>query len=89
MRWSKLFDIPMADQMPEGFPWNTVQVQRALVATYLAKPDMLAEVLEQLYHLAWVERRGVHEAELYQPVFAKVLGEATAQDILEKVGHVP
>lgn len=76
----------MVRDVPEGFPWNTVQVQRALVAITLVKPGMLANVLQELYHLAWVESKDVHGYEQIRPVLIRMLGDTLAQEVLDRVG---
>ncbi|KAL2057143.1 hypothetical protein ABVK25_002882 [Lepraria finkii] len=84
LRWAHLFNIPMAEEMPPGFPRNTVQVQRALAAVALLQPEKLTETIATLYHMLFVERREIHTLELLGPVFSKILGERPAKEILTK-----
>ena len=85
MRWSRLFDIPMAEEMPPGFPWNTVQVQRALVAALQLQPDLVPSVIDLLYGIAWSEGKDVSSSSVHAPAFVKVFGESRAKDIFEMV----
>jgi len=85
-RWARLFSIPMADDTPDGFPPNTVNVQRALTALHMEQPDKVAPTLEALYHAFWVERQPMPKPEVAIPCFAKGMGcsESDAKALFEK-----
>jgi len=38
LRWAKLFDVPMAKEMPPGFPPNTIQVSKTSTFRIDANP---------------------------------------------------
>ena len=84
-RWAKLYDVPKAETLPPGFPYNTVYIQRALVAVSLIKPEKLEEVTAKLYRMHFAELQHVHKPEVFGKVFAEILGEATAKAVMEKV----
>jgi len=84
-RWARNFQIPMADKAPEPFPQATLHAQRALCAISLAFPDKLDDCLAALYHTFWVERQTIGKPEVFGPVLQKVLGEADAKTVMEKM----
>jgi len=54
MRWSRLFNIPVASQPPDNFPNNTVMVQRALTALKLScNADKIGDALDALWEAFW------------------------------------
>lgn len=63
------------------------QVERVLAATALDYPDRYPEVLGALYHAFWAEKKGVQVPEVHYPILASVVGEDTANRILERVSH--
>lgn len=87
LRWAKLFDIPIAEQFPPGFPLNTLQAQRALVAASLVRPDLWEEALAALFHAAWVDRKPVGSFEQVQPIFNLLFGDKATQEIIKKASE--
>ena len=85
LRWAKLFDVPIAEALPPNFPPKTLQVQRALTAVSLLKPERLCDAIAALYNLAFVENRQVHTLECVWPVFAQIFGDTTAKAIMDEV----
>ncbi|KAK3178243.1 hypothetical protein OEA41_000376 [Lepraria neglecta] len=71
LRWAHLFNIPMAEEMPPGFPRNTVQASHETIAT--------------LYHMSFAERQEIHTLELLGPVFSKIFGERPAKATSDEV----
>lgn len=84
-RWAKLFNVPKAETLAPGFPYNTVYVQRALAAVTLIKPEKLEEITAKLYRMHFAELQHVHKPEVFGKVFTEILGEATAKEVMEKV----
>lgn len=85
-RWARRFDIPIADEIPPGFPNNTIQVQRALTAVSLLRPEKLEGTIAALYHQSFAEREDVHTLESIGPIFVNIFGESEAKKILTRVG---
>lgn len=83
-----MFDIPMTEDMPEGFPPNTLHTQRALTALYMEKPEMVSDALGAIYHAFWVDKKPIAKPEVVAPLLAKALGtsEADAQALFKKGG---
>ncbi|MCJ1227559.1 hypothetical protein MMC12_004215 [Toensbergia leucococca] len=84
MRWARQFNVPMADLMPEGFPAVTLPVQRALCAMTIACPGRIPDAFAALYHASFVERKPIHNAELFMPILEKFLGKEVAEEVLAK-----
>lgn len=88
-RWAKYFSVPIADNMPEGFPPRTLAVQRALCVVSQKAPAKLPSVIEMLYHSFWVQSNSkIGEPAGFTPVLERVLGEQATQDILSAVSSV-
>ena len=85
-----MFDIPMCEQIPDGFPPVTLNIQRVLTALDMEKADALPNALSALYHAFWVERQPLQKPEIAIPCFAKALGgsEQDAKAVFEK-GNSP
>jgi len=85
LRWARLFDIPMTEEMPDGFPPLTLNVQRALTALNTERPEALADTLDALYHALWVEGKPIQKPEVAITCFAKALeSEEAAKTMFEK-----
>ena len=81
MRWSKLFQVPMLDQSPAGFPPLTLLTMRALCAvTALKDHETLVKCLDELYPAYWVEGKKTNEKDVLFECLSKVLGQATASN---------
>jgi len=85
LRWARSFSIPMAEEMPPGFPRNTIQIQRALTAVSLMHPEKTEETIAALYHESFAERRDIHTLETLGPIFVKIFGDSEAKEILMRV----
>ncbi|KAF1982388.1 HCCA isomerase/glutathione S-transferase kappa [Aulographum hederae CBS 113979] len=83
-RWARLFEIPMKEGMPSGFPPMTLPTQRALCALSLHNPGKLAAAMEALFSALWVEHKPVQSAETLSSVLAGVLGKNEAKTVMEK-----
>lgn len=85
LRWARSFRIPMADEMPPGFPNNTIHVQRALTAVSLMHPERLEEMFAALYHASFALGQDIHTPASLEPVFVGMFGERQAKEILTRV----
>lgn len=75
-RWASYFSVPMIDHMPDGFPPMTLATQRALCAVSQLFPDKLAQTLEALFNVFWVEGNiNIGKSETFDPVLERVLGK--------------
>ena len=85
-RWSRYFNVPIVQTVPEGFPPRTLSTQRALCAISQKHPDKLVPAFEALYHLFWVEgNANIAQPECFGPVLEGVLGKDVAQSVLADV----
>lgn len=75
----------MATEMPEGFPPNTLPVQRALCTVQAEHPEKLPEAAAALYQTFWVEGKQIGELEVVKAGLAKVFGEGKAAEIVATV----
>ena len=71
--------------MPPGFPQNTIHVQRALVAVSLIRPQQVEDVVAALYDTSFVKGQEIHTLESVRHVFVDILGEADAEEAMQKV----
>jgi 2-hydroxychromene-2-carboxylate isomerase len=73
LRWARLFNIPMCEEIPEGFPPMTLAIQRALCALSMDRPSAVPVALDALYHALWVERQPIQNKDVAISVLAKGL----------------
>ena len=85
LRWARLFDVPMQEGMPPGFPKNTLPVERVLSAVMLLHPEKMQETFAVLYHASFAEHRDVVEKDTLLSLLARVHGEDRAKEIMTKV----
>ncbi|KAF2168896.1 hypothetical protein M409DRAFT_20910 [Zasmidium cellare ATCC 36951] len=86
LRWSRAFNIPIAEETPSPFPQSTVNTQRALVYLWLKEPEgVLPRALDALYHAFWVERKTIGKVEVIAEVLGPVLGAEGTRRCLEGV----
>ncbi|KAL6716501.1 hypothetical protein ACLMJK_006068 [Lecanora helva] len=83
MRYAKLFDVPMAEEMPPGFPRNTIQVQRVLSSIAVLYPERLGDTIATLYYLSFAERQEISTPESLRPILSQIFGDKS-NDILVK-----
>lgn len=88
-RWSKYANIPMAKEMPKGFPPFTLHVMRALAVVEASQPDKLAPSIAALYKAMWVDLKTIAEPAVFETVLAGVLGNEGAKSVVEKVCGSP
>jgi len=90
LRWARAFDIPMSEQMPDGFPPVTLQTQRALTALHMENPDKLADTMTELYRALWIDGQPIEKPSGAIPCFAKALGISQLEaETLYKKGNDP
>ena len=77
LRWSRLFSVPIADTMPDGFPPLTLTIMRTLCALTILDPDQgkLCRALDALFKAYWVDGQPTHQPEMMRQVLKQVLGE--------------
>lgn len=86
VRWAKYFSVPIMEGFPEGFPFRTLPVQRALCAISQKAPEKLAPVIGALFHAVWVEgNTAIGEPDGFVPVLESVLGKQKALEIMSSV----
>ncbi|CAF9924376.1 hypothetical protein IMSHALPRED_006169 [Imshaugia aleurites] len=85
LRWAKLFNVPMAEGIPPGFPANTIKVQRVLTSVAILHPERLGDTLAAIYHASFAELKEVHTPDRLVPILAKLFGEEGTKEILIKV----
>ncbi|KAL4984331.1 thioredoxin-like protein [Aspergillus falconensis] len=84
IRWARYFSVPIAETSPEGFPPNTIAVQRALTAISQQAPDQLIPATEAVWQEFWV--KGVSKAtepEVFVPNIEKILGSSQTKAVME------
>ncbi|KAL1302257.1 hypothetical protein AAFC00_002678 [Neodothiora populina] len=87
LRWSRYCNIPMREQMPDGFPPLTLQIMRVLCAVQIAHPQKLTEAFDKLYEGMWVHGNAVHKPEVFSGVLAEVLGSVESKAVIAKAGE--
>ncbi|KAJ5503310.1 hypothetical protein N7463_006184 [Penicillium fimorum] len=86
VRWAKYFSVPIVEGFPEGFPFRTLSVQRALCAISQKTPGKLATVIGALFHAVWVEgNTAIGEPDEFAPVLESILGK---QDMLQTLADM-
>jgi 2-hydroxychromene-2-carboxylate isomerase len=64
----------MCEKVPENFPINTMNTQRALTVVHMEQPDKVADVLAAFYKAFWEDRKPINKPEVVAPILAKALG---------------
>ncbi|KAH7336385.1 thioredoxin-like protein [Rhexocercosporidium sp. MPI-PUGE-AT-0058] len=91
LRWAHLFNIPMAEETPPGFPQMTLTIMRALCALTVLHPgkegqEVLTKALDALFEASWVQHRKTNEKEVLEDVLVGVLGKEEAGKVLAMAG---
>ncbi|KAK3080741.1 hypothetical protein LTS18_013595 [Coniosporium uncinatum] len=86
LRWAKLFNIPICEETPEGFPPNTISAQRALCAIEGSSPDKLADAIDALYQAFWVRSETIQKTEVVAKALASALGKEGAEKVMGQLG---
>lgn len=85
-RWAKCFSVPILEGFPQGFPFRTLPVQRALCAISQKAPKKLPPVIRAIFHAVWVEgNTAIGEPDGFTPVIESVLGKQETQEITSAV----
>jgi 2-hydroxychromene-2-carboxylate isomerase len=84
-RWSQYANIPMAKEMPKGFPPFTLHVMRALAVVEVSQPEKLSDSIAALYKAMWVDAKPIHEPATFESVLVDVLGKEDAQHVVAEV----
>ncbi|GAM89215.1 hypothetical protein ANO11243_072520 [Dothideomycetidae sp. 11243] len=86
VRWAAYCNAPIATTAPEGFPPNTISVQRALTAIEMSAPENLAPAFQHLYQTFWVERNPVQDPQVFGAAIGKAMGdEGATKKILDAI----
>ncbi|KAL4910958.1 hypothetical protein BDW74DRAFT_4304 [Aspergillus multicolor] len=84
IRWSRYFSVPISEISPEGFPPNTIAVQRALTAISQQAPEKLVTATEAVWQEFWVKGDGkATQPEVFGPLLEKILGAELAKGVIE------
>ena len=54
----------------------------------IACPGRIPDAFAALYHASFVERKPIHNAELFMPILEKFLGKEVAEEVLAKVLYI-
>lgn len=84
-RWVKLFNIPMHEKWPPGYPPNSVETQRALLAVSNLCPDQLGDAVAGLFKQHFADAKAINKAATFRPLFVSIFGEPKTQEIMEMV----
>lgn len=84
LRWARLFDVPMHDEVVSNFPPNTMHTMRALAA--ITDQQQLGRVVERLYDDFFVHRRAIETKDVFEPILRSVLGAEAAEQAIGKAG---
>ncbi|PNS20527.1 2-hydroxychromene-2-carboxylate isomerase [Sphaceloma murrayae] len=85
LRWARMFNIPVAQDSPKGFPHNTVSPMRALAALEQADPSKLAPAFMELYKAYWVQGQPIDKPDVFGPALEKALGKDEAKKYLDAI----
>ena len=85
LRWARLFDVPMHESVPPGFPKNTLPAERALTAVSMFYPEKMEETFATLYHASFVEHQDVVDKDILLALLAQIHGEDRAKNMMAKV----
>jgi len=84
LRWARLFDVPMHDEVVANFPPNTMHTMRALAAIPPQDQDKLERVVEKLYAEFFVHLKPVESKDVFEPVLREVLGDEAAAKVIQQ-----
>ena len=74
----------MADEIPPGFPANTITIMRALTVITELYPQQLEPILAAIYETSFVKRELVHTVDAAKSILGEFLGMAEAEEVLVK-----
>ena len=84
LRWARHFNIHMHNELPPGFPANTLPAMRVLTAINEFYPQKLADIVTALYEDSFVKRQVVDTLDALKPILVTFLGIPAAEDVLSK-----
>ncbi|KAH7021060.1 2-hydroxychromene-2-carboxylate isomerase [Microdochium trichocladiopsis] len=84
LRWARLFDIPMHDELVANFPPNTMHTMRALALIPQQDQEQLSRVVERLFHEFFVNRKAIETQEVFGPILREVLAGETAESVIQQ-----
>jgi 2-hydroxychromene-2-carboxylate isomerase len=85
MRWAKLFDIPLCEGVPPGFPPLTLGVQRTLTAL---PPAKVRPALHALWGSFWgaappAQVKQITEPDVLREVLTEALGKEQTEEAIQ------
>ncbi|KAL8968232.1 MAG: hypothetical protein Q9183_002561 [Haloplaca sp. 2 TL-2023] len=83
-RWAQLFDIPVKEGLPPGFPANTISARQPVYPVKTMFPAKLTDTLDLLFETYFVNHKAVHERTHLQLILSEVLGKENAEAIMQK-----
>ena len=82
---SEHFNVPISQQLPPGFPVNTLPVQRALASLSLSHPQKVERAIELFYYSFWVEWNDPTKSETLQAILRTALhSDEGARKVVER-----
>lgn len=84
LRWARLFDVPMHDEVVSNFPPNTMHTMRALAV--ITDQQQLGHVVERLYDDFFVHHKAIETKDVFEPILRGVLGAEAADQVIGKAG---
>ena len=61
------------------------QVQRAIVVCDKLYPNVVLNIVDDLYHSFWVEKLAIQAHDKFEPIFEARLGSAGAERVMQMV----
>ena len=61
------------------------QLQRAIVACDKLYPNVVLDIVDDLYHSFWVEKLAIQAHDKFEPIFKARLGSAGAERVMQMV----
>lgn len=82
---SKHFNVPISQQLPPGFPVNTLPVQRALASLSVSHPQKIERAIELFYYDFWVEWNDPTKSATLQAILGTALNsDEEAREVVER-----
>lgn len=82
LRWAGLFNVPIAKEMPVGFPPMTLSLMRHM-AVLENDQARLTSLLDTLFAALWARHEEVYKPEVFQPLLAQNLGPEECGKVTE------
>ncbi|CEJ87562.1 hypothetical protein VHEMI04453 [[Torrubiella] hemipterigena] len=85
--WANMFNIPMKDDIPAGFPIMTLNLMRHLAALrdLDGNQTRMVELIDVLSNELWAKHTEIHKPEVFQPILQRALGATDYAKLVEAV----